>query len=232
MGRDPDQANGRLCLSLNEDMGRLAAMSDLELQVHLTQKPSPIRRFRINAAPTLTAFYDAPEHMLDGGSMGATGDRACLMKADTGLCARLVAAYMAAREPYALSPHLEERIYSGFPGPADEARIAAFHDARWEDRLAIVQGMEDERLRWFGLRLIYFEARSVLPEPTRLEVERYLTDQMTGDGSGCLTIDQAMAETERVLGEFASPDDLLIQYRTYLQDRLARLEAYRTRLIA
>ncbi|AJA59053.1 MULTISPECIES: exodeoxyribonuclease I [Bradyrhizobium] len=232
IGRDPDQANGRLCLSLNEDMGRLAAMSDLELQVHRTQKPSPIRRFRINAAPTLTAFYDAPEHMLDGGSMGATGDRACLMKADTGLCARLVAAYMAAREPYALSPHLEERIYSGFPGPADEARIAAFHDARWEDRLAIVQGMEDERLRWFGLRLIYFEARSVLPEPTRLEVERYLTDQMTGDGSGCLTIDQAMAETERVLGEFASPDDLLIQYRTYLQDRLARLEAYRTRLIA
>lgn len=232
IGSDPDQANGRLCLSLNEDVGGLAAMSDPELQVHLTQKPSPIRRFRINAAPTLTAFFDAPQHMLEGGAIGAIEDRARRVKADIGLRARLVAAYIAAREPYALSPHIEERIYNGFPGPADEARIAAFQDARWDDRFAIVQGMEDERLRWFGLRLIYFEARSVLPEPARLEVERYLIDQMTGDGSGCLTFDQAMAETERLLGEAAGPDDLLMHYRTYLQDRRARLEAYRAKLVA
>lgn len=159
-------------------------------------------------------------------------DRARRIKADTGLRARLVAAYIAAREPYVLSPHIEERIYNGFPGPADEARIAAFHDARWEDRFAIVQSMEDERLHWFGLRLIYFEARSVLPDATRLEVERYLTDQMTGDGSGCLTLDQAMAETDNVLGEAAGQDDLLIRYRAYLQDRRAQLEAYRARLVA
>lgn len=232
IGSDPDQANGRLCLSLNEDVGRLAAMSAPELQVHLTQKPSPIRRFRINAAPTLTAFFDAPEHMLEGDAIDAIEDRARRVKADISLRARLVAAYIAAREPYALSPHIEERIYNGFPGPADEARIAAFHDARWEDRFAIIQGMEDERLRWFGLRLIYFEARAVLPEPARLEVERYLINQMTGDGSGCLTFDQAMAETERLLGEAASADDLLMHYRTYLQDRRARLEAYRATLVA
>lgn len=228
---DPDQANGRLCLSLNEDVGRLAAMSDPELQIHLTQKPSPIRRFRINAAPTLTAFFDAPEHMLEGGAIGDIEDRARRVKADIGLRMRLVAAYIAAREPYALSPHIEERIYNGFPGSADEARITAFHDARWEDRFAIVQGMEDERLRWFGLRLIYFEARSVLPEPARLTVERYLTDQMMGDGSGCLTIDQAMAETGRLLGEAVGPDDLLMRYRSYLQDRRTRLETYRAKLV-
>jgi len=135
-------------------------------------------------------------------------------------------------EPYVLSPHIEERIYNGFPGPADEARIAAFHDARWEDRFAIVQRIEDERLRWFGLRLIYFEARSVLPEPARVEVERYLTEQMAGDGSGCLTFDQAMAETERELGEAAGSDDLLVHYRSFLQDRRARFDAYRATLMA
>jgi exodeoxyribonuclease I len=232
IGVDRDQANGRLCLSLKEDAGRFAAMSDFELQIHLTQKPSPIRRFRINAAPTLTAFFDAPEHMLGGGSIGDVEDRARRVKADVGLRARLAAAYIAAREPYALSPHIEERIYNGFPGPADEARIAVFHDARWEDRFAIVQSIEDERLRWFGLRLMYFEARSVLPASARAEVERYLTDQMTGDGSGCLTFDQAIAETNRVLGEVAGSDDLLTQYRAYLQDRRARLEAYRARLVA
>lgn len=232
IGSDPDQANGRLCLNLNEDVGRLAAMSDAELKVHMTQKPSPIRRFRINAAPTLTALFDTPEHMLDGGAIGDIEDQARRVKADIGLRARLVAGYIAAREPFALSPHIEERIYNGFPGPADEARIAAFHDARWEDRFAIVQGLEDERLRWFGLRLIYLEARSVLPKPARLEVERYLTDQMTDDGSGYLTFDQAIAQTERELGGAAGSDDLLVHYHAYLRDRRARLEAYRAKLVA
>jgi len=116
--------------------------------------------------------------------------------------------------------------------PIGEARIAAFHNARWEDRLGIIQGLDDERLRWFGLRLIYFEARSVLPEPAQREVERYLIDQLTGDGSGCLTFDQAMAETDRLLGGVRVSDDLLTQYRAYLQDRRARLDAYRTRLVA
>ncbi len=55
---------------------------------------------------------------------------------------------------------------------------------------------------------------------------------MTGDGSGCLTFDQAMAETERLVGEAAGSDDLLIRYRDYLRDRRARLEAYRARLVA
>lgn len=232
IGPDPDQANGRLCLSLSGNVDRLAGMSDLELQNHLAQKPNPIRRFRINAAPTLTAFFDAPAHMLDGISIDDVEDRARRVKENAGLRARLVAAYTAAREPFALSAHIEERIYNGFPGPADEARIAAFHNARWEDRLVIVQSLEDERLRWFGLRLIYFEARSVLPEPARVEVERYLTDQLTGDGSGCLTFDQATAETDRLLGEVTVSDDLLTQYRTYLRDRRARLDAYRARLVA
>jgi exodeoxyribonuclease I len=141
-------------------------MSDLELQSHVTQKPSPVRRFRVSAAPTLTAFFDAPGHMLDGGSIGDIEDRARRVKGDAGLRARLVGAYTAAREPYASSPHLEARIYNGFSDPARRGahHIAAFHDTRWEDRLAIVQSLEDERLRWFGLRLIFFEARSVLPK--------------------------------------------------------------------
>ena len=232
VGTDPDQANGRLCLNLNEDVNVLSAMSDLALQTHLTQKPSPVRRFRINAAPTLTAFYDVAEHILETGAVSDIEDRARRVKADSRLRERLIAAYTATREPYALSPHIEERIYNGFPGPADEARIAAFHSARWEERFAIVQDMEDERLRWFGLRLIYFEARSVLPEAARFEVERYLTGQMSGDGSGCLTFEHAIAETEKVLEEEADREGLLVQYLSYLQDRRARSEAYRAKLAA
>lgn len=232
IGSDPNQTNGRLCLNLDADFDQLAAMNDVDLRNYLARKPCPIRSLRINAAPTLTALFDAPKHVLDDSEINGLEDKARQVKGDPVLCERLIAAYIASREPYALSPHIEERIYNGFPGRDDAARIAAFHDARWEDRLAIVQTLDDERLRWFGLRLIYFEARSVLPANTRAEIELHLTSQMTGDGSGCLTVDQAMVETEELLRGGAASNVILNEYRTYLQNRSARVTAFRSQLDA
>lgn len=227
IGSDPDQANGRICLNLDADLGQLAAMNDVESRDYLARKPCPIRSLRINAAPTLTALFDAPGHVLHDGEINGLEDKARQVRGDAALCARLIAAYVASREPYALSPHIEERIYNGFPSRNDEARMAAFHDAPWEERFAIVQTIDDERLRWFGLRLIYFEARSVLPATTRAEIEHYLTNQMTGDGSGCLVFDQAIAETEELLRAGTASDVILNQYRIYLRDRSARVAAFR-----
>ena len=122
IGRDPDQANGRFCLSLNGDVDRFAAMTDDELRTELAQKPCPVRRLRINAAPTLTALYDAPEVMLDGVDIDAIEARARRVKDDPALCSRLVSAYTSTREPRTPSRHAEERLYDGFPGPQDEAR--------------------------------------------------------------------------------------------------------------
>lgn len=232
LGPDPDQPNRRLCLNLGEDLGRLAAMSEVELRAHLAQRPCPVRCFRINAAPTLTALFDAPEHMLAGSSIEEVEDRARRMKDNPDLRSRLIASYGASREGYPVSPHIERRIYDGFPGRDDEARMTAFHDAPWSGRLPIVERFEDERLRWFGLRLIYFEARSVLPPAARAEVELHLVDRLTGDGSGCLTFEQALAETDKLLGESSASQDHLCRYRTYLHDRRARAIAYRTRLAA
>lgn len=231
IGRDPDQANGRLCLSLDEDIGRLAAMSDVELRDRLAEKPSPIRRLRINAAPTLTALFDAPAHMFSSGSIDDIEGRARRVKDDAALRDRLILNYVASREPFPLSPHIEERIYNGFPGPDDEMRMAAFHKASWSDRFAIVQSFEDERLRWFGLRLIYVEARAVLPESARLEIEDRLAGQLTGDGTGCLTYEQALAETDKLLTEAIDAHGLLAQYRLHLQERSTRAAAFRARRI-
>jgi len=37
-----------------------------------------------------------------------------------------------------------------------------FHDAESGDRLLIIQSLDDERFRFFGLGLLYFEACSIL----------------------------------------------------------------------
>lgn len=109
--------------------------------------------------------------------------------------------------------------------------MKAFHQASWPDRLAIVQDLEDERLRWFGLRLMYSEARGVLPATIKAEIEHRLADQLAGDGSGCLTYDLALAETDKLMEEGADHDGLLSRYRIYLQDRSARAAAFRAQKV-
>lgn len=228
VGRDPEQPNGRLCLRLDIDVERLALMTDEELRTELAAKPSPVRRLRINAAPTLTAFYDAPDQITNGIDLDELEVRARRTREDRVFCARLVSSYVATREPRLPSPHVEEQIYDGFPGPDDESRMAAFHDASWPEALAIVQSFDDERLRTFGLRLIYFEGRSILPSDIRITLECGLTDRLVADGAGGLTLDQALRETEMLLAE--SEKDavgVLTDYRTYLINRIKRVNEFR-----
>ena len=88
--------------------------------------------------------------------------------------------------------------------------------------------MEDERLRTFGLRLIYFAGRSVLPADIRLNVERELTDRLVTDGAGGLTLEQALRETELRLGDSEmDAAGILADYRTYLINRIERVTEFR-----
>jgi exodeoxyribonuclease-1 len=233
IGRDPDQANGRFCLSLKGDIDHLTAMTDDELRAELAQRPSPVRRLRINAAPTLTAMHEASSMMLNDVEVDAIEARGRRIKDDRGLCARLIAAYTATREARTPSPHVEERLYDGFPDSDDESRMAAFHDASWPEALTIVRRFDDERLRVFGLRLMYFEARSTLSQDLRLELERTLSDRLVDEGAGSLTLEQALRATEEMLADGASDAaGLLADYRAYLVGRIARVADYKAKQFA
>jgi exodeoxyribonuclease-1 len=171
--------------------------------------------------------------MLDDIDIDEAEARARRVKGDPTLCSRLISAYASTREPHAPSRYVEERIYDGFPGPQDEARMAAFHDANWRDRLSIVQGLDDERLRLFGLRLMYFEARAVLTEDLRLDLERAFSDRLVGDGTGGLTLEQALRATDELLRDGAADGGgLLEDYRTYLTGRITRVTDFRAKQFA
>jgi exodeoxyribonuclease-1 len=233
VGKDPEQTNVRLCLRLDIDIARVVSMTDEELLAELVVRPSPVRRLRINAAPTLTAFYDAPDQMLNGVDLDSLEASARRIKGDAEFRARVVSFYVATREPRPHSVPVEGQLYEGFPGPADEARIADFHEASWPEALAIVQSLDDERLRTFGLRLIYFGARSVLPTDVRLNVERDLTDRLVSNDAGGLTLEQALRETETLLGgSEIDADGILTGYRTYLVTRIERVTEFRSKHFA
>ena len=230
IGADPEQtANGRLCLRLDVDLDGLSALSDEALRDALAERAGPVRRLRTNAAPVLTPLYDVPDALLTGRTIDDLEAAARRVKEDTALCARIVAAWAAGRIPYERSTHPERRTHDGFPGPADELRRDDFHEAGWGEAVRIVEQFDDDRLRTFGLRLIYLGNRAILPEWLAAEAERALTDRLMGDGSGALTLSAALVETDKLLASAADgrSRELLDGYRIWLLNRIDRLTAFR-----
>jgi exodeoxyribonuclease-1 len=59
-----------------------------------------------------------------------------------------------------------------------------------------------------------------------------LAGQLTGDGTGALTYEQALATTDKLLEGSSDADGLLSQYRDYLAGRLERATALLARQVA
>jgi exodeoxyribonuclease I len=98
------------------------------------------------------------------------------------------------------------------------------------EALSIVQSFDDERLRTFGLRLIYFESSSSLSLAIRMEVERLLTDRLVDEVAGGLTLAAALQETDLTRTDGRRDlEGLLVDYRTYLSDRISRVAQFRSK---
>ena len=101
--------------------------------------------------------------------------------------------------PWPAAEVVEERMYEGFPGRADERRMAAFHGASGTERAELVETFEDDRLREFGRRLVFFENPDALDPHRRAQLETWLHNRRHGrDGvTAGRTIAAAMEEVEQ-----------------------------------
>lgn len=226
----PDRfPNGRFCLDLSIDPNSWAGLSDEDLRSALARKASPLRRVRVNGAPTLTRMYEAEPHLLENIDPSQIEERGRRLKADPDLCARLIAAYTASWEDPIPSPHPELCLVSGgFPGPDDESRSIAFHDAGQNERAKIVGQFDDPRLKAFGQRLFYKQHRSALPEVQRIAADLWLAERLLVDSNGPLTLGQALAITDTMLAdEIGDPIGNLASYKAYLIKRIAAAETFR-----
>src|SRR3546814_18637489 len=92
-------------------------MPDEALRSYLSAKPSPVRRLRINAAPTLTAFYDATETMLAGADIDDLEGRARSIKENSALRSRIIETLVATRAPRSPYRSEERRVGTEGVGP-------------------------------------------------------------------------------------------------------------------
>ena len=157
--------------------------SDADLRDAIDGTTKVIRRVSINAQPSLLPIDYAPDDVLGGQQSLKTCQTRAQAIRDHAEFRRRISRLLAARYEDQVEPaHIEQRIYSGFASNADQARMYSFHDQGWEDRIGIVQEIEDERYRQIAHRIVAIERPDLLTDAQRKRWEswrreRFLTDK-------------------------------------------------------
>lgn len=229
IGQIPGDRNGRFCIDLERDPDDWRLMSDGQVHAEIARKGTPVRRVRVNGAPTLTPLEEAQD-LMPGLDEASLRDRARRYRTATDVCSRLVAIYTASWGSPDHSPFPEACLYSGgFVNDEDLYVCEDFHDATWPERPGTASRLRDPRLRSLAERLIYSENRAALSGDQLARADRTLADRLLDPvEGGPLTLGGAVEEIDRlVLQADAASLPLLVGYRTYLTDRAARADAFR-----
>ena len=142
-----------------------------------------------------------------------------IIRGDTDFQARVgqaLALRFADQEP---SPHVEKRIYDGFPSRNDQALMEKFHRVEWTDRAAIAAQIDDTRLSEFAFRLVYFENPQLLPAEKSAELKTWLAERIMTDDDDVpwMTVPKAMRETDEMLTDAKGDEaSLLLEVKEYL----------------
>lgn len=223
---EPEQPNSMLCLNLNVPSTDLASMSDEQLIARLSNQPSPLRKIRTNAGPTMMPLWEAIENSFDDVSCEELEDRAAQLVENESLKSRLAECYLETRPKYPEPAHVEEMLYARFSNWNDVARCNEFHTAPWEERQKIAHSFEDERLKELALRINYFECRSSLPPEKTNEMDIDLARRLISSESKPLSIEQALKQVEEVKASSKNDPNatvLLEGYAMFLVERRSNI---------
>ena len=58
----------------------------------------------------------------------------------------------------------EESIYKKFALPEDNKIMSEFHKVDWKDKFSVVQRFKDDRMQYFGKKILYEESPQSLPK--------------------------------------------------------------------
>ena len=108
----------------------------------------------------------------------------------------------------------EESIYTKFTSSEDNKMMPEFHKADWNKKLSILDKIKDERLHYFGRRLIYEEKPEALPKEEYSQIRRTIAKRLLStNNEKWNTIPRTYSEIDTLREKFereGKPDNLSI----------------------
>jgi exodeoxyribonuclease-1 len=222
IGQHPENGNAILAVDLNMDLEDLTQSTHTELVKLMSKSPKAVRKIKANALPGIIEGEDAhPHSKLNDIDYAHIESRAAQISEDNELKERLLAAYLEAQKEYDPSPHIEEKMYDGFPSAEDNELMERFHTTPWADRHKIVNSLVDERYQLLGEWIIFCESQESLPNDRRDYWEGYVADRLLGRGDACkaLTLPDAIQQADDLIGSATGEKlTLLTEHRKRMVD--------------
>ena len=226
-GQNPEYDGQLAVFDLYFDPDDYRSLSAEELVGVLNASPKAIRSLRANAQPIMMPADAAPDGTK---ALQVPPDerrrRVEVIRGNPDFQTRVGQAQalrFADEEP---SPHVEQRIYDGFPSAADQALMEQFHQADWGERAALAARIEDPRIGEFARRLIYFERPDILPDAQSAELSAWIAERVLNEDESVpwLTVRKALREADDLLQDASGVEaDLLRAVKDFLYGLADRL---------
>jgi exodeoxyribonuclease-1 len=104
----------------------------------------------------------------------------------------------------------EESIYKKFTTKEDNAIMPAFHKADWKEKFSILQKFKDERLRYFGKKILYEENPDFLPKDEYNSIHKEIAARvLSTNKEKWNTIPRTYSEIDTLRNKFKDDKDKL-----------------------
>jgi exodeoxyribonuclease-1 len=157
-----------LCFDLKHDPRTYLAMSIQDLTSAMKKQPKFIRTIRHNKHPIIMnpSYGDKfDEYKIIG--TATLQARAELVRENKEFAEKITSIKLSEAEEKEQSKsqedlYNEESIYTKFTSTEDNKIMPEFHTAEWDKKLSILSKFKDERLQYFGKKLLYMEKPEML----------------------------------------------------------------------
>ena len=172
------------CFDLRHDPNVYLEMSAQDLKVEMGKNPKFLRTVRHNKHPIImnpSYGNEFEEYKMIGAEKISA--RAKLIKDHKQFAEKisLILQDEAEEKEQTRSQedvYEEESIYTKFTSSEDNKIIPEFHKAEWEKKLSILDKLKDERLHYFGKRLIFEEKPEILPKAEYNKIQRMIAKRL------------------------------------------------------
>jgi exodeoxyribonuclease-1 len=208
------------CFDLKHDPQIYLDMPVVDLKVAMGKNPKFLRTIRHNKHPIImnpSYGNEFDEYKIIGAEKLAT--RAKMIKENTKFAEKISQILQDEVEEKEQTKsqediYEEESIYTKFTSSEDNKMMPEFHKADWDKKLSVLGKIKDERLHYFGRRLIYEERPEVLPREEYNQIRATIAKRLLStNNEKWNTISRTYSEIDTLREKFereGKPENLTI----------------------
>ena len=159
-----------MCFDLKSDPGYYFNLSIQQLKKELAKKPKVIRTIKHKKHPIImNSNYGMNFDSYKQLGIKKLKERAKLIRANKEFISKVITILDEdAREKQELDSQLdvypEESIYKKFAPDHDNKLMPEFHKKDWKEKYSVIQRFKDDRMQYFGKKILYEESPQSLPK--------------------------------------------------------------------